>query len=127
MNFVYKLIWIGAGGFFGAVSRFLLAGVFQKAAKVFWFPSGTLGVNILGCFLIGLLGGWVENRALFRPEIRSLLIIGFLGSFTTFSTFGYETLAFLRDQEFLFAGMNVLLHLVLGLTAVYIGYQITLS
>ncbi len=127
MSFLYKLIYIGAGGFLGAVSRFLLAGLFQRAARVFWFPSGTLGVNLLGCFVIGLLGGWVENRGLFRPELRSLLIIGFLGSFTTFSTFGYETLVFLRDQEFLYAGMNIFLHFFLGLTAVYFGYQMTLS
>lgn len=127
MSLMIKLLWIGAGGFCGAISRYLWVGVFHKAAKVPWLPTGTLGVNVLGCFLIGLIGGFVENKNWLSPELRSLIIIGFLGSFTTFSTFGFESLAFFRDHDFLLGGMNIILHLIVGFIAVYLGYQMTVS
>ena len=65
------------------------------------FPYGTLSVNVLGCLAIGLLGGWADNAELFSPSMRLFLLIGLLGGFTTFSTFGYEAMAMLRDKELL--------------------------
>ena len=87
------------------------------------FPYGTLTVNMLGCLIIGLLGGLSESRNLFGTETRGLILVGVLGGFTTFSAFGYETIQLLRDGESLAAFSNVGLHLFLGLTAVWIGYS----
>jgi fluoride exporter len=85
------------------------------------FPLGTLVVNVLGCSLIGLAGGLAESRQVLGPEARSLLMIGVLGAFTTYSTFGYETLALVRDVEVAKAFLNIGLHLALGLAAVWLG------
>lgn len=112
---------IGMGGFIGSISRFYLSGLVHRIIPHLSFPLGTLAVNILGCFFIGLLYGFADTRQLFDDEVRLFLVIGVLGGFTTFSTFGYETLALLRDAEFTWAILSVLLHLIAGLGAVWIG------
>ena len=88
------------------------------------YPLGTLTVNSLGCFVIGLLGGWAEWHELFTPPIRLFFFVGILGSFTTFSTFGFETVFLMKDAHFLAALGNVGLHLALGLGAVWMGYSL---
>jgi len=120
-----NIIMVGLGGFAGSALRYLIAGWVQKLSDSPLFPYGTLGVNVLGCLLIGLLGGWADNAELFGPGTRLFLLVGLLGGFTTFSTFGYETMALLRDKELLAAGAYVGLHLVLGFTAVAVGYGIS--
>ncbi len=127
MKFLSGILFVGAGGFIGAISRYLLADWLHRFAGTFWFPTGTLSVNVIGCFLIGLLGGWSENVGILRPELRLLFIAGFLGSFTTFSTFGYEALTFVRHREFLMVLFHVGLHLILGMICVYGGYQLSLK
>ena len=89
------------------------------------FPYGTLVVNLLGCFLIGVVAGLADSRRLFGPEARTFALIGLLGGFTTFSTFGYETFAMIRDAEYLRMAANVGTHVILGLTLVWLGYAIT--
>lgn len=91
------------------------------------FPYGTLLVNLLGCLLIGVVAGYAESRQLFGPEVRMFVLIGVLGGFTTFSTFGYETFAMLRDNDLLRAAANVGAHVILGLALVWLGYAITTS
>ncbi|MCI0562201.1 MAG: fluoride efflux transporter CrcB [Nitrososphaera sp.] len=86
------------------------------------FPIGTFGVNMLGCLLIGLLGQLAESKGLFQGETRLFLFVGVLGGFTTFSSFGYETFQLLRDGEFVYAGANAVLQLVLGLFCVWLGW-----
>ncbi len=85
------------------------------------FPLGTLAVNILGCFLIGVLNGVAETRQVIGPELRLFLMIGMLGGFTTFSTFGYETLALIRDAALPQAMGNVIAQIVFSLIAVWLG------
>ncbi|MFH1429748.1 MAG: fluoride efflux transporter CrcB [Candidatus Margulisiibacteriota bacterium] len=119
------LLLIGSGGFIGAVLRYLAAGWVHRLVKISWFPVGTLGVNVTGCFVIGLLGGLADNLKVFTPEIRMFLLIGILGSYTTFSTFGYETLALLRDNQIGYALINITAHIILGLFAVWLGYAIS--
>ena len=119
---MFKLILIGAGGFFGSISRYVVSGAVHRIFGKPWFPYGTLAVNVLGCFLIGFLSGIGDNRQLFTPETRLFLFIGFLGGFTTFSTFGYEIFTFARDGQFLGSFLNLALHLVFGLGAVWLGY-----
>jgi CrcB protein len=120
-----KLIYIGVGGFMGSISRYLVSGAFYKITKSASFPFGTLAVNVLGCLFIGFLSGLAEDRHLFNPEIRLFLFIGFLGGFTTFSTFGLEVLSFLRDGQFMSSFLNLILHLILGFGAVWMGFSLS--
>ena len=115
-----NLLSVGIGGFVGAIARYGLSGLVHRYHEG-GFPYGTLVVNVLGCLAIGVLMPLVEDRQLFRPEMRSFLMIGLLGSFTTFSTLGYETFELLRDSEFRFAFMSVAANVVLGITAVAVG------
>ncbi len=116
-----NILFIGLGGFLGSISRYLVGGLVQRLFPFTVFPYGTLVVNVLGCLLIGFTIGLVEIRQMFRPEIRLFLLIGVLGGFTTFSTFSYETFDLARDGETVRAGMNVALHIVAGLGAVWLG------
>ena len=113
---------VGGGGFIGAMARYLLSGLVQRQMPLTTFPVGTLAVNLLGCLIIGLLSGLAEARQLFGPEFRMFALIGILGGFTTFSTFGFETFAMLRDAEYLRAATNVGVHLVAGVGLVWLGY-----
>ena len=116
---------VGSGGFLGALARYGLSGVVQRQVPLTSFPYGTLVVNLLGCFVIGVLAGLADSRALFGPEFRIFALIGILGGFTTFSTFGYETFAMVRDAEYLRAATNAGVHVIIGLALVWIGYAIT--
>jgi len=120
-----NIIMVGLGGFTGSVFRYLVSGWIQKFSDSPFFPYGTLGVNVIGCLLVGLLGGWADNAELFSPSGRLLLIVGMLGGFTTFSTFSYETMALLRDREVLAATTYIGLHLILGFAAVALGYGLS--
>ncbi len=116
-----QLLWVGFGGFLGSIGRFVMAGALNRFSPVLGFPVGTLTVNILGCLLIGLLHGVTETRSLLGPDIRIFLFIGVLGGFTTYSTFGFESLALLKDGAILKASVNIILHVFLGLSAVWVG------
>jgi CrcB protein len=116
---------VGSGGFVGAMCRYGLSGFVQRNVALATFPYGTLAVNLLGCLLIGIVVGLVDSRQMFGPEFRLFALIGLLGGFTTYSTFGYETFALLRDADFLRAAANVTVHVVLGLALVWIGYALT--
>ena len=118
---VSQIFLVGIGGFLGSVFRFLLSGFVHRLIPLSEFPFGTLAVNVVGCLLIGVLNGLAETRQVIGPELRLFLMIGMLGGFTTFSTFGYETLALIRDAEVFRAMGNVALHMFFGLTAVWIG------
>jgi len=118
---------VGSGGFLGALSRYGLSGLVHRHMPLTTFPYGTLVVNLLGCLLIGLLAGLGEARQVFGPEVRLFALIGLLGGFTTFSTFGYETFAMIRDSEYVRAAANVGVHVGLGLALVWFGYALTTS
>ena len=113
---------VGTGGFLGAMARYGLSGLVQRASKLSTFPYGTLVVNMVGCLMIGLLIGLMESRQVFGPEFRVFAIIGILGGFTTFSAFGYETFAMLRSEEYFRAAANVALQVIMGLALVWLGY-----
>ena len=120
-----NLIFVGLGGFLGSIGRYLLAGAVYQIFPNLNFPTGTAVVNILGCFLIGCIAGLDEGRNLLVPEMRIFLLIGLLGGFTTFSTFGFETIALLRDGAFVTALANVLLQVIVGISGVWIGLNVT--
>lgn len=119
-----NILWIGLGGFLGSTSRYLLGEWINKNFWIKSLPLGTLFVNVLGCFLIGFAWGFLHNR-FDHNFIRFFGIIGFLGGFTTYSTFGYEKFQLLaQNQIFAFFGY-VFLQLTFGLCAVALGYYIT--
>ena len=120
-------VLVGSGGFLGALFRYGLSGLVHRQVPLTTFPYGTLVVNLLGCFAIGVVSGLAESRQLFGPEFRTFALIGLLGGFTTFSTFGNETFAMIRDEEYLVAAANVGGHVVLSLALVWLGYAITTS
>ena len=116
-----RLLWIGLGGFAGSVVRYLVSGWAQTISTSVTFPYGTLAVNVLGCLVIGVLSYLADARGLFSAEARLFLFVGVLGGFTTFSTFGNETLNLIRDGEMLVASLNVAANVVLCLLAVWAG------
>jgi CrcB protein len=120
-----QLMLVGMGGFLGSIGRYLLSGAVYRIFQNYSFPSGTAAVNILGCFIIGVGSAFVDQRQLLSPETRLFFFIGLLGGFTTFSTFGYETIALMRDGQLLSAGANVLIQVIFGLAAVFFGYGLT--
>lgn len=115
---------VGSGGFIGALARYGFSGLVHRQLPLAIFPYGTLLVNLLGCLLIGVLAGLAESRQLFGPQFRLFVMIGILGGFTTFSTFGFETLAMLRHADYLRAGANVGISVVAGVALVWLGYQL---
>jgi len=116
---------IGSGGFLGALARYGLAGIVHARFPFTTFPYGTAVVNLLGCLGIGVLAGLAESRQMFGPEFRAFALIGLLGGFTTFSTFGYETFAMLRDADYMRAVGNIGIHVILGLAFVWLGYTLS--
>jgi CrcB protein len=118
---------IGLGGFIGAVMRYTLGGWIQAATGSYRLPFGTLGVNVLGSFLIGVLATLVRTRGLMTAETRGFVLIGMLGALTTFSTFSYETLGLARDGALTSAAANVLANVVLCLLFVWLGRALALS
>jgi fluoride exporter len=116
-----KLLLIGMGGFMGSVARYALSGVVQVVLRSETFPFGTLFVNVVGCFFVGLLSYLAESRGALTADTRAFLVVGLLGGFTTFSAFGNETINLLRDAERWAASLNVAAHLVFGLGAVWAG------
>ena len=108
------VLFIGVGGFFGAIARYLLSSFLQTNLSAN-FPVGTLGVNILGSFLIGFLALYFQAHS--SPELKVLVITGFLGALTTFSTFSYESVMLLDEGMYLKAMFSILFNLTLSLLA----------
>lgn len=113
------MLLVAAGGAIGAALRYLLGGWLQSRLGPD-FPWGTFVVNVSGCLLIGVVLGLTERGAL-PPEARLFLAVGVLGGYTTFSTFGYETLRLLQGGDLVAAALNASGQFALGLVAVYLG------
>lgn len=120
INFVF----IGLGGFLGAISRFLLAGFVQDLSGSIAFPYGTLVVNLVGCLLIGFLGYMAAAYGFLSAELRLFLMVGFLGSFTTFSTLEVEAFGLIQDRDLVLASVDLVAHILVGLLAVWAGQML---
>ncbi|HED0492145.1 TPA: fluoride efflux transporter CrcB [Campylobacter jejuni] len=116
------LLVVGFGGFIGAILRMLSINLVNK-----FFPYsisfGTLFVNVLGSFIIGLLFSYAQNKGL-SPLLKSFISTGFLGAFTTFSTFSYENLLLLQSGNYFNFALNIILNVFLCLFAAWLGFVI---
>ena len=110
---------VGFGGFIGAVLRYWVSGWVQSGFVT--FPFGTLGVNFIGSLLLALIMYASEYRGVFSEEARVFLTIGVLGSFTTMSTFSYESIKLLEQDQHILFGLNLVGTITLCLLAVYLG------
>jgi CrcB protein len=112
-----KLLIVGVGGFVGAIGRYLVSGLVHRLLDG-RFPYGTMVVNIIGCFLLGMFMFFVARRGMFSPYARLLISIGLLGAFTTYSTFAYETFRLVVNQRLMAAFVNIAVQLAGGLLAI---------
>ncbi len=111
---------VGIGGFLGAIARFWVGGyVYERMGTK--FPYGTFVINVSGSFVIGLVMSILTERTHLHPNWRYLIPIGFIGAYTTFSTFEYETLAAARDGAWAVALANVVLSVAFGFVGVWLG------
>jgi len=117
------ILSVAIGGAVGSILRYLISKYSQSFLGIS-FPIGTLLVNLIGTFLIGFFFSYLVEKIAINPYVRGMLITGFLGGFTTFSTFSYESLTLLREGELLkfilyFVGTNLL-----GISGTFLGYKI---
>ena len=115
-----KWLTLALGGIAGTFSRYLLAGAVYRAVGS-RFPYGTLIVNAIGCFLIGFFDVLAEEKFILSPQARLLLMVGFCGAFTTFSTFILETGNLIKDGQALEAFINVMISVILGFVVYRLG------
>ena len=116
-----RILLVGLGGFVGTLFRYWLSGVIARRYGE-TFPLGTLVVNAIGCFIIGFLFYFFYDRSLTTPTARTVVLIGVIGGFTTFSSYGLQTFTLLRDGELFLALVNVVASNALGLALVWLGY-----
>lgn len=116
-----NLLLVGLGGALGSMARYLFGSWVQVLSRNQNFPAGTLTVNLVGCLVIGFLSQWADARGAFSTEARAFVFIGVLGGFTTFSSFGNDTLNLARNGWMALALTNVGANVVVGLFAVWLG------
>jgi len=114
------MLWVGLGGFIGANARYLLGGwVASRLGAT--FPYGTYVINISGSFILGFFLAFADDRAWVAPSLRLLFAVGFVGAYTTFSTFEYESMRLLQEREMLLAGLYLIGSVLTGGIAVVLG------
>jgi CrcB protein len=118
----YLVVFMGAG--IGGSLRYFLSTYFYKILPIL-FPFGTLAVNVLGSFALGIIIFGLDERDIISPLMKLFLGVGFCGGFTTFSTFSFETFNLMRDSEFLLAAVNVILNIIVSFAGIYLGYLIS--
>lgn len=122
---MYTILLVGIGGFIGAILRYMLGGWIQNGFVN--FPVGTLTINTIGSFFLGLIMYLSEYQGLFSDETRIFLTIGIMGAFTTLSTFGYESFRLLDDSKLMLMAINVVSTVLFSIMAVYLGKIVALS
>jgi fluoride exporter len=120
---IQSLLLVASGGAIGATLRYLSGLLIQRVPSG-ELPLGTFFVNVVGCFLIGVLAGAAETRSFFTGDTRLFLVVGILGGFTTFSSFGFEAFELIRRGHAMLAMLHVTGQCVLGIGAVAAGYRL---
>ena len=119
-----KILYIAIGGAVGTLARYGTGTLLSSQMQRTGFPWATLAVNLCGCFLIGYLNGIFAERVPVSAEIKAGLLIGVLGGFTTFSSFGYETMTLFQARQMGYAIANILANNVIGLLLAFGGYAL---
>jgi CrcB protein len=119
-----RYVMIGVGGALGALARYQLAAMIQARIPA-GFPWGTFVVNISGCLVMGIAATLLTDRLVVHPNWRFLIPIGFIGAYTTFSTFEYETFRAVTEGAWVVGGLNVLASVVAGYAALWLGVVLT--
>ena len=120
-----SVLLVALGGALGSVARFKLSGWVLHQTPGWRFPAGTLAVNLIGCFIAGVLAGMAVKQDVFTADARVFLFTGLLGGFTTFSAFGLETLLLLKRGEAGVAAANAIVSVVVGLLVAWLGYELS--
>jgi fluoride exporter len=115
-----RVMLIGLAGALGTLARYGMGGLVQRLSGGD-LPWGTLFVNVLGCFLFGMVWSLSSERLVISEEVRIIMLGGFMGAFTTFSTFIFDTGGFLRDQQYFLATGNMLIQVTIGLLSFFGG------
>ena len=115
-----KLLFLALAGGLGSLSRYGLAGLSQRLFSTS-FPIGTFLVNILGCFLFGLVWGFFEDRIGLSPQLRPIVLTGFMGAFTTFSTYMFESVTLALHSQWLLAAANLAGQTMAGFVLILAG------
>ena len=115
------LAWLALAGGTGALCRYGLTGLVQRLVGS-TFPWGTMAVNMLGCFLFGFVWSLAESRLLISTHTRFILLTGFMGAFTTFSSFAFDSGALIRDSQWILAGVNIVVQNIAGLGFLFLGF-----
>lgn len=118
----YLIVFLGAG--IGGVLRYWGSNYVYKFLPP-TFPYGTLAVNVVGSFFLGMFIYFLDSNQLINQQVRVFLTVGICGGLTTFSTFSYETINFLKERDYLLAGSNIILNLFLTLVALFIAYKLS--
>ena len=118
------MLIVALGGALGAISRWLLGGWIDQMTERTAFPWGIFAVNILGCCVFGFLFAVGENRAWMTEHAKLLIFTGFLGSLTTFSTFGWNSMQLIKDGQITVALLNILLSVGVGVAGVWMGFSL---
>lgn len=120
---MHKFLYIAAGGAAGSLCRYIVSGVTQRMFATS-FPIGTFAVNMIGCLFFGLATGLFEDRLGFPPEIRLLILTGFMGAFTTFSTYMFESTSLIKSGQWTMTALNIGGQSVLGFVCIIGGLAI---
>lgn len=119
------ILLVALGGAIGSVSRYKMSGLILHHTVDWRFPAGTFAVNVIGCLIAGLLAGFAEKYDYLSPDARIFIFTGILGGFTTFSAFGLETMFLIKRGELMVASANVILSVIAGLIALWIGFGLS--
>ena len=120
---IQKLVLIAVAGGLGTLARFGLSGIVQHAIGR-TFPWGTVCVNLVGCFGFGVLWAIMEDRLSVSGDVRIVVLVGFMGAFTTFSTFVFETGQLIEELQWMWALANLLIQNIVGIACLFVGLAI---
>ena len=120
MRALILILWIALGGALGSVSRYLLTALINQVSIGVWKP-GTLAVNLIGCFLFGLIWTRADMKMQLEGTMAIALMGGFLGAFTTFSTYAFQTADLAQNKDYVWAAVNLITHNGLGIAMIFVG------
>ena len=121
LSLTAKLAWLAAAGALGTLSRYGVAMFVDRNLQAV-FPWGTVAVNMTGCFFFGLVYSFAEQRAALAGDVRGIVLTGFMGAYTTYSTFAFQSAQYIEKSQWALAAANIVSQNVLGVVCVFAGF-----